>query len=200
MCNIEFPLVQLLKGGEETSWRVIKAREAGQLAHHCNWLAHHQGSLPTTRALSLPVLAPSNLLRHTPTNTKDKYTNIHGLKYTNIHRFKYTNIHGFKYTNTNTTMVALASIVSVSLVVVVLAKLTLQNIEYFSIRTLWASLATKNPHHLFADSLADSHYSPSLNRRWSRIKDKNSGHELLYWMSLPRSIRNCFLHTWCTWW
>ena len=174
MCNIEFPLVQLLKGGEETSWRVIKAREAGQLAHHCNWLAHHQGSLPTTRALSLPVLAPSNLLRHTPTNTKDKYTNIHG----------------FKYTNTNTTMVALASIVSVSLVV--LAKLTLQNIEYFSIRTLWASLATKNPHHLFADSLADSHYSRSLNRRWSRIKDKNSGHELLHWMSLPRSIRNCF--------
>ena len=159
MCNIEFPLVELLKGGEETSWRVIKAREAGQLAHHCNWLAHHQGSLPTTRALSLPVLAPSNLLRHTPTNTKDKYTNIHG--------FKYTNIHGFKYTNTNTTMVALASIVSVSLVV--LAKLTLQNIEYFSIRTLWASLATKNPHHLFADSLANSHYSPNLNRRW--IKD-----------------------------
>ena len=177
MCNIEFPLVQLLKGGEETSWRVIKARETGQLAHHCNWLAHHQGSLPTTRALSLPVLAPSNLLRHTPTNTKDKYTNIHG----------------FKYTNTNTTMVALASIVSVSLVV--LAKLTLQNIEYFSIRTLWASLATKNPHHLFADSLADSHYSPSLNRGWSRIKDKNSGHELLHWMSLPRSIRNCFFCT-----
>ena len=113
------------------------------------------GSLPTTRALSLPALAPSNLLRHTATNTKDKYTNIHWFKYTNIYGFKYTNIHGFKYTNTWTTMVALASIVSVSLVV--LAKLTLQNIEYFSIRTLWASLATKNPHHLFADSLADSH-------------------------------------------
>lgn len=40
MCNIEFPLVQLLKGGEETSWRVIKAGEAA-----CNWPAHHQGSL-----------------------------------------------------------------------------------------------------------------------------------------------------------
>ena len=153
MCNIEFPLVQLLKGGEETSWRVIKAGR--QLAHHCNWLAHHQGSLPTTRALSLPALAPSNLLRHAATNTNDKYTNIHGFKYTNIHGFKYTNMHGFKYTNTWTTMVALASIVSVSLVV--LSKLTLQNIEYFSIRTHWASLATKNPHHLFADSLADSH-------------------------------------------
>ena len=136
MCNIEFPLVQLLKGGEETSWRVIKAGEAA-----CNWPAHHQGSLPTTRALSLPALAPSNLLRHAATNTKDKYTNIHWFKYTNIYGFKYTNIHGFKYTNNWTTMVALASIVSVSLVV--LSKLTLQNIEYFSIRTHWASLKIK---------------------------------------------------------
>ena len=145
-------------GSAFEGWRRNQSKgyqSRGQLAHHCNWLAHHQGSLPTTRALSLPALAPSNLLRHAATNTKDKYTNIHWFKYTNIYGFKHTNIHGFKYTNTWTTMVALASIVSVSLVV--LAKLTLQNIEYFSIRTHWASLATKNPHHLFADSLADSH-------------------------------------------
>ena len=138
------------EGRRRNQLKGYQSREAA-----CNWLAHHQGSLPTTRALSLPALAPSNLLRHAATNTKDKYTNIHGFKYTNIYGFKYTNMHGFKYTNTWTTMVALASIVSVSLVV--LAKLTLQNIEYFSIRTLWASLATKNPHHLFDDSLAGSH-------------------------------------------
>ena len=130
VCNIEFPLVQLLKGGKETKKPVKGLSKPGrQLAHHCNWLAHHQGSLPTTRALSLPALAPCYLLRHTATNTKDKYSNIHGFKYTNIQGFKYTNIQGFKYTNTNTTMVALASIVSVSLVV--LAKLTLQNIILF---------------------------------------------------------------------
>ena len=149
MCNIEFPLVQLLKGGEETSWRVIKAGEAA-----CNWPAHHQGSLPTTRALSLPALAPSNLLRHAATNTKDKYTNIHWFKYTiiciQIHKYTWIQIHKYLNHNGSPSQHCLC-------VTSLLAKLTLQNIEYFSIRTHWASLATKNPHCLFADSQADSH-------------------------------------------
>ena len=152
MCNTEFPLVQLLKGGEETSRRVIKA--GGSLPTIAI-------GLPTTKAACPPpglcpyqhLLPPTCCvtLQQTPKTNTQIYIDSN----TQLYVFKYTNIHGFKYTNNWTTMVALASIVSVSLVV--LSKLTLQNIEYFSIRTLWASLATKNPHHLFDDSLADSH-------------------------------------------
>ena len=145
MCNTEFPLVQLLKGGEETSWRVIKAREAAcpplQLA--CpppRQLAHHQGSVLTSTC-SLQLVA-SRCNKH--------QRQIH--KYTLIQIHKYTWIQIHKYLNHNGSPSQHCLCVTS-----LLAKLTLQNIEYFSIRTLWASLATKNPHHLFADSLADSH-------------------------------------------